>query len=177
MLASFTHDAAITHPRLFRLTFGGGRDANLSDHSDPVYPSCIIWSDSYWADILSSEIIVILFTDIARETITCQSTCNTNSRFSRWGFKSQAISRFFTWLNILGFFPGVLEFQVAVGTLCISQCLNRRVFKWDFAQFISFVELTLFSQSGEQFNDEDLKTENARGTTLFEFAECENYYA
>jgi len=40
-----------------------GRDANLWDHSDPVYPTCIIWSDSYWADILTSEII--LFTDIA----------------------------------------------------------------------------------------------------------------
>jgi len=86
------------------LTFGGGRDANLWDHSDPVYPSCIIWSDSYWADMLTSEIIVSLFTDIVHEIITCQATCNTNSRLSRWGSKSQAISSFFTCLNIPGFF-------------------------------------------------------------------------
>jgi len=55
MLASFTHDA-ITHAGLFRLTFQEGRDANLTDHSNPVHPSCIIiWADSYWAEMLTSR--------------------------------------------------------------------------------------------------------------------------
>jgi len=54
---------------------------------------------------------------IAREIITCQATCNTNSRFSRWGSKSQAIPRFFYLFKYSKLFPGFLEFQVAVGTL------------------------------------------------------------
>jgi len=55
--------------------------------------------------MLTSEIIVILFTDIAHEIITCQATCNTSSRFSRFGFKFKAISRFFnTFWNIPGSF-------------------------------------------------------------------------
>jgi len=70
MLASFTHDA-ITHPGLFRLTFAEGRHANLSDHSDPVYPSCIIiWADIYWAEMLTSEIIAILFSQVASFGLT-----------------------------------------------------------------------------------------------------------
>jgi len=103
MLALFTHDA-ITHPGLFRLTFGGGRDANLWDHSDPVYPSCIIWSDSYSADMLTYEIIVILFTDIAHEIITCQRLATQSPGFPGEVLNPRSFPGFFTSLNIPGFF-------------------------------------------------------------------------
>jgi len=70
-----------------------GRDANLWDHRWCL-PKLNYLVESYWADMLSSEIIVILYTDIACEIITCQATCNTNSMFSRSGSKSQVISMF-----------------------------------------------------------------------------------